>query len=198
MTTGPLALDPVVRPPSRMALFTAFLKIGVLGFGGVAAFARHVIVVERGFMDDRDFAEAFGMASTVPGANTVNLATMLGDRYAGASGAFVAVAGLMGVPLVILVGVAALYARFSYLPDVRAALLGAATAAAGLTMGTALKLLRNLDVTVVTMLTAVGVCLAAAVLQAPMPLILLVAVPLTLGLAFWRGRHARTDPAGLS
>ena len=181
--------------PTRLGLFTAFLKIGLLGFGGVAAFARHVIVVERRFMNDREFAEAFGIASTVPGANTVNLATMLGDRYAGVTGSLVAVAGLLGAPLVILIGVAVLYARFSYLPDVRAALIGAATGAAGLTVGTALKLLQNLESSIVTVSTVVGVCLAAAVFEAPMPLILLVAVPLTLGVAFWQQRRARGSTA---
>ena len=163
--------------PTRVALFTAFLKIGVLGFGGVAALARHVIVVERLYLDDRAFAEAFGIAATLPGANTVNLATMLGHRWRGWSGSAAALAGLLGMPLVILVVVAVSYARFSYLGDVRAALAGAAAAAAGLVVGTALKLLKGLDPNVVNTVTAAGVCLAAAVLGAPMLLILGVAIP---------------------
>ena len=185
----PIAPGPVI--PTRWALFTAFLKIGVLGVGGVAAFARHVLVVERGFLDDRAFAEAFGVASTLPGANTVNLATMLGDRYRGPTGAMIAVAGLIGTPLVMLVAVAMLYARYSYLPDVRAGLIGAATAAAGLTLGTALKLLKSLDATFVTIATALCVCLAASVVQAPMLLILAVAIPVTLAIAARKRRIAR-------
>jgi Chromate transport protein ChrA len=94
----------------------AFLKIGVLGFGGVAAWARHVLVVERRFLDGRAFAEDFGLASSLPGANTVNLSVMLGDRFCGVSGAIAALTGLMGAPLVILAAIASLYARFGDLP----------------------------------------------------------------------------------
>ena len=166
--------------PNRLALFTAFLKIGILGFGGVAALARHVLVVERLYLDDRGFAEAFGIAATLPGANTVNLATMLGYRWRGWTGSAAALSGLLGMPLVVLIIIAGLYARFAYLSDVRAALAGAAATASGLVVGTALKLLRGLDPNVVNVATAGSVCLAAAVLCVPMLFILCVAIPLSI------------------
>ena len=195
MTTGLSETDTVTAPtaevPTRWGLFTAFLKIGLLGFGGVAAISRHVIVVERRFMGDGEFAEALGVASTLPGANTVNLATMLGDRYQGAIGSVIAILGLIGVPLGFLIVVATLYARYSYLPDVRAGLMGAATAAAGLALGTAFKLLQGLDPTLVTLATAACVCIASAILQVPMLLILAVAIPTALALAVRRSRAAR-------
>lgn len=165
--------------PTHAALFLAFLKIGALGFGGVAAWSRHVLVVERRFMDAQDFARSFGLASTLPGANTVNMSVMLGDRYRGASGALAAVVGLMGAPLAILVVIAMLYARYGGLPDVRAALLGAAAAAAGVVIGTSLKILRDLDPDMLAILTAAAVCLAAAA-KVPMLLILVVAIPLAI------------------
>ena len=128
----------------------------------------------------------------MPGANTVNFATHAWRSPSlAATGAMIAVAGLMGTPLVILIAVAMLYARYSYLPDVRAGLMGAATAAAGLTLGTALKLLKSLDATLVTVATAVCVCLAAALVQAPMLLILAVAIPATLAIAIRKRRIAR-------
>ena len=176
--------------PRRLALFTAFLKIGVLGFGGVAALARHVLVVERRYLDDRAFAEAFGVAATLPGANTVNLATMLGFRWRGWTGSAAALGGLLGTPLVVLVAIAALYARFSYLADVRAGLAGAAATAAGLVVGTALKLLKGLDPDVVNLATAAA-CLAAAVLGAPMLIILCLAIPLSIAATMTRDRRAR-------
>ena len=180
---------PDVARPTRLALFTAFLKIGVLGFGGVAAWARHVLVVERRFLDERDFAESFGLASTLPGANTVNLATMLGDRFCGASGAVSAVFGLMGAPLAILAAVASLYSRFGDLPDVKAALFGAAAAAAGVVLGTSLKILRDLEPDLIAVLAAAAVCLAAAA-KAPMLAILAVAIPLSVAAKVVRKRPA--------
>lgn len=179
------------RPlPTRWSLFTAFLKIGVLGFGGVAALARHVLVVERKFLDEREFAELFGVASALPGANTVNMATMLGDRTRGITGAIAAVFGLMGAPLIVLIIIATLYERVSEIAAVKAGMAGAAAAAAGLVIGTSLKILKGLGPDAVTILTVVLVALGAAVIKAPMPLILIVAVPVTLALGFarWRSR----------
>ncbi len=179
--------DGAPTPPTRRALFSAFLKIGALGFGGVAALARHVLVVERRFLSERDFAESFALASTLPGANTVNLATMLGDRFQGASGAAVAVLGLMGLPLAILVVVATLYTRFSSLPDVKAALFGAAAAAAGVVLGVGVRLLRDLKASLIAVITAAAVGMAA-IAKVPMIAILAVAVPLSLAAQFLRKR----------
>ena len=186
MTPEPV---PAADPPTRRTLFIAFFKIGALGFGGVAALARHVIVVERRMLDERAFAELFGLASTLPGANTVNLATMLGDRFRGATGAIAAVLGLMGAPLLILVAAAVLYGRFGGNPDVKAALGGAAAAAAGLVGGTSLRILKGMEPDAVAVLIAVAVCLAAAVIKVPMLLTLGVAIPLSVGIGAFRARE---------
>ena len=180
-----------VAPPTVVTLFAAFLKVGVLGFGGVAPLARHVLVDQRRWLDERAFAEAFGLASTLPGANTVNLSVMLGDRWCGLAGATAAFVGLLGAPLGILAGAATLYARFGGDPDVRAALGGAAAAAAGLVGGTALRLLRGLDPDVFAVLVAAAVCLASAAARLPMLVILALAVPASLGTAFLRRRERR-------
>ena len=178
------------EPPTRRALFTAFLKVGAFGFGGVASLARHVLVVERGMIDEKAFAEAFGIASALPGANTVNLAAMLGDRFRGATGAAVAVFGLLGAPLAILVAAALLYARYHDAPDVRFALAGAAAAAAGLVAGTALRLLMVLEPDLLIIAVAACVCLASAALKAPMLLILAVAVPASVAIRSLRKRRS--------
>ena len=177
--------------PSRRALFAAFFKVGALGFGGVAALARHVLVTERGLLDERGFADAFGVASALPGANTVNLATMLGDRHHGPSGALAAVLGLMSAPLGIVVAAASLYARFGDNGDVRAALVGAAAAAAGLVTGTSLRILKGMEPDAATVAIAALVCLAASVLRTPMLLTLAVAVPASAGLALLRRPRRR-------
>ena len=194
MTGGPTELsdavqEPPPEPPTLGALFAAFFKIGVLGFGGVAAFARHVLVEERRFLSRQGFAELFGIASTLPGANTVNLSIMLGDRSRGVPGALAAVSGLMGAPLAILVAVAALYARFGSLGIVKAGLAGAAAAAAGLVLGTSLKLVRDLGPGLVTLGLVVAIGLASAVLKLPMLLILGLAIPAALALAALRERR---------
>ncbi len=46
--------------PSIKTLFLTYTKIGILGFGGVAAVARHVIVEERKWLDDQEYATYLG------------------------------------------------------------------------------------------------------------------------------------------
>jgi chromate transporter len=194
LTGGPTelsdaTLDPPTEPPSLKALFAAFFKIGVLGFGGVAAFARHVLVEERRFLTAQGFAELFGIGSTLPGANTVNLAIILGDRARGLPGALAAVFGLLGAPLAILVAVAALYERFGSLGVVKAGVAGAAAAAAGLVLGTSFKLLRDLGPGVATLVLVIAIAAASALLRLPMLLILAAAIPAALLLAAVRERR---------
>lgn len=177
------------EPPGLGALFLAFFKIGVLGFGGVAAFARHVLVEERRFLTPREFAELFGVASTLPGANTVNLSIILGDRSCGLLGALAAIAGLLGAPLAILVLVAELYARFGEIGWVKAVFAGAAAAAAGLVLGTSFKLLRDLGLEIATLATAAAIAIGSALLKLPMLLILAVAIPVSLAIGAARGRR---------
>lgn len=186
VTAAPAGTDP---PVTRLALFTTFLKIGVLGFGGVAALARHVLVAERRWLSEREFGELFGIAGALPGANIVNMATMMGDRAAGTTGVLAALSGLVGVPLLILLGIIYLYTRFSGVPDVQAGLGGAAAATAGLVLGTALKLLRGLEPDLAMLLAFGCVFAASAIFQLPVLLVLVIAIPGCLLLAVWRKRR---------
>ena len=189
--TGPDVSKDLSEPPTRRALFTAFLKVGALGFGGVASLARHVLVVERKMISEKTYAETFGVASALPGANTINLAAMLGDRFRGSSGAAAAVLGLLGAPLAILVVAALLYARYHDYPDVAYALAGAAAAAAGLVAGTAFRLVAALDPDLLIIAVAAFVCIASAAFRIPMLLILAVAIPTSVAVRLLhRRRHS--------
>ena len=125
---------------SLSELAGAFLKIGLLGFGGVAVMARRVLVEERAWFDDEAYAQMLGLAQTLPGANTVNLAVLIGDRAQGLAGALLAVAALIAPPLMLLVAILVVYDRVETLPLVRAALAGMASTGAGLVFGMGLRL----------------------------------------------------------
>ncbi|HEY2816510.1 MAG TPA: chromate transporter, partial [Casimicrobiaceae bacterium] len=58
---APNETETLPRPIARTTLFLAFLKIGLLGFGGVLPWARRVLVEERAWLTDREFAEMIGM-----------------------------------------------------------------------------------------------------------------------------------------
>ena len=83
----------------RIDLFLGFFKLGALAFGGTGPMMRSVIVEDRRWLDDAEFAALLGLCQALPGANTCNLAVMLGERHFGASGAFIALFGLVaGAP----------------------------------------------------------------------------------------------------
>jgi len=166
---------------SHAALFTAFLKIGLLGFGGVAGWVRRILVEERGWLSEQEFVEIFGIASVLPGANTLNLATMLGDRYQGLSGTLAALCGLMVIPLLILLPVVSLYDRFADLADVKAAIGGAAAATSGLILGNGLKMAKNLArVRRISLGLALLVFAASGFLHVPLVWTLAIMLPVGL------------------
>jgi chromate transporter len=136
-----MAADPAdAYAHSQADLARAFLRIGLLGFGGVAASARRVLVEERGWFGDEDYAALLGLAQTLPGANTVNLAVLIGDRARGLSGALTAMAALMAPPLVLLLAILEVYDRVEGAPLVKALLAGMASTGAGLVFGTGLRM----------------------------------------------------------
>jgi chromate transporter len=169
---------------THAALFFAFLKMGLLGFGGVAPWVRQVIVEERRWMDDREFASLLGLSQVLPGANTLNTAVLLGDRFHGITGAAAAVFGLMAMPLALAVAIVELYAAVRENPYVAAAIAGAGAGAAGLVIGTGVKIARNLKlsprIVVVTFVTFVAV----GILRLPLVWVLACVIPLTVA-ATW-------------
>ena len=127
-------------PASPAALYFAFNRLALQGFGGVLAVAQVELVERRRWLTKDDFVEMLSMAQVLPGPNIVNLSLMYGDRCFGLRGAFAALAGLLLVPLVIVLSLAALYSQFAQVPRVSGALRGMGVVAAGLVIATALKL----------------------------------------------------------
>ena len=133
------------RPPSGLwELYWGFLSIGARSFGGVLPWAHRVMVEERRWIGQADFAEVLALCQFLPGPNVGNVSVVLGRRWFGLPGSVVAFAGLMALPLVWVFGLALLYAEFASYPAVRAVVTGVGIAGGGLFIGTALKLARPL------------------------------------------------------
>jgi chromate transporter len=121
-----------VSPPRTLTeLFTGFLSIGARSFGGVMPWAHRVMVEERRWVTEADFAETIGLCQFLPGPNV--------------GGALVAFLGLFALPFVWVLALFALYADFAATnPMLKAAVTGVGAAGAGLFLGTAVKLGRAL------------------------------------------------------
>lgn len=184
----PLEPDDTRPVPGLFELFCGFLSLGLLGFGGIAPWARHIIVERRNWLSERDYAEFVGVGQVLPGSNTVNAAILIGRRFHGAIGSAVAVTALLLMPVFLVVVLASLYGRFAGIPEVRAALAACAAAAAGLVIGTAIKLTVRLRLTPAAIVFSGAAMLAAGLLNTPLLLIVGVLVPLSLVVNQWRRR----------
>jgi chromate transporter len=179
------------RPrPGLFALLLAFGKMGMIGFGGVAPWARVILVEERRWLTDQEFAEYLGMGQVLPGANMVNAAVMIGQRFGGAPGALVALLGMLGGPLIVIALIAGLYGRFGHYPVVQAALSGTAAAAAGMVMGTALRMMGRLKAPPAMWAVGAIAFLACGVLRFPLPYVVLTLAPIGILLSAWYGHRA--------
>ena len=139
-------LRPLARPASPRDLFVAFTLLALQGFGGVLAVAQRVLCEQRRWLTKEEFVEILAVGQVLPGPNVCNVALMVGDRFFGWRGAFAALAGMMAVPLAIVLVVTAAYAEYASHPAVAGALKGMGAVAAGLIVGTGLKLAAALRV----------------------------------------------------
>src|SRR5258708_33391932 len=124
----------IAAPPGLLALFAAFAKMSLSGFGGVLVFARRGIVEQHRWMTAEEFNETFALCHFLPGPNIVNLSVVFGSRFRGVPGSIAAFAGLVGPPVVIVTILAALYARYGEIDALRRILAGVSCAAVGLLM----------------------------------------------------------------
>jgi len=65
-------------------LFVAFLKVSLLGFGGWLVWARRIVVEQRQWVDDQEFAEILTLCQFMPGPNIVGITTCVGLSAAAA------------------------------------------------------------------------------------------------------------------
>ncbi len=172
--------------PAPRDLFLGYLKIGLFGFGGVAAWARRVIVEERRWLTEREYAEVLGLGQVLPGPNVGNAAVMIGRRFHGLPGALLATAGIYCAPLLILIALSVLYDRYGQRPEVAPAMAGIAAAAAGMVIGTAAKMVGKLKLAPEAILLLALATLAAAWGRISLPLVVLVLAPLSIAASLWR------------
>lgn len=179
-------MDAPLHTPTRRELFAGFCWLGLTGFGGVLPLAHRMLVQQRRWLSEADFAELLALGQLLPGPNIVNLAVALGGRLYGAWGALLAVLGLLLAPMLVVLSLATLYERFQHWPLVQQALHGLSAAAAGLVLAMALRLIQGLPRR--RWVVAIVVLTFAVVALWRLPLLLALAglIPLALWLSWWR------------
>ena len=175
------------QPPSLPQILLSFSLISLYGFGGVLAWSRRMMVEKRRWMTPEEFNDAYALCQFLPGPNIVNLSVVFGSRVRGASGAAMALAGLLLPPVAIVSLLGLLYAHYGEVAAIGRVLTGVVAAAAGLLIATVTKMAmpmlrrwRDPGLAV-----AVAGFVAVGPLGWPLPWVIAVIAPLSLGLAWW-------------
>ena len=99
---NPVPAESPLRPQSLKDLFIGFTVMALQGFGGVMVSAQRELVEVRRWMTNEEFVEDWAVAQIMPGPNVINMALMYGGRQFGIRGALAAMAGLLTVPLMLV------------------------------------------------------------------------------------------------
>jgi chromate transporter len=125
---------------TRFQLFLAFSRITLSSFGGALFWTRRELVERLRWLTDREFVELLTIGQLLPGPNVLNLTVMVGHRLGGLTGAAASVAGYLGWPVLVVIGMGVFYQHYGSVPQVQQALAGMSKVAAGLLLATVIKL----------------------------------------------------------
>jgi chromate transporter len=175
---------------SLLQLAWTFNHIALASFGGgLSAWSREILVVEKKWMGEEEFLSAMTMCRILPGANQVNMAVFTGTKMRGMPGAVASGVGLCFMPLAIVLFMAWLYFQFKEVPAVKGVLHGASAAAVALTLAMVVKTGQKCLTGVIPVALFGLAFVLNGVLRWPLLGVLGIVAPLALIWAWPRGRR---------
>ncbi len=166
---GQKRLKRLSRTATLGGIFLSFLQIGFTGFGGglaVIAQIRTLAVGKRKWFTERDFAEGFALAQSLPGTSAGNVVTYIGLRLRGVRGAALALAAFVLPSMLMMIVLAILYRHLRDLPDTERLFHGLNAAVVALIIVTAWRIGRSTLNKHWQWYVAVLSCLAVAIFSA--------------------------------
>jgi chromate transporter len=180
-----------IPAPTLHELFLLFNRLALMSFGGgLTAWARKLIVEDKGWLDDTEFLSAYTLARVLPGANQANFAIYVGHRFRGVPGATAALLGLTLVPFGIVVGLAWMYFDTGTSQGVQDALRGVTAAAVGLALAAGLKVGQGFARRPAGLAFIAAAFAGSLLLHLPLPTVLAILASPAFLLA-WRDVHRR-------
>lgn len=181
----PIPIDSPQSPVvTRQALFLTFLLMGLTSFGGVLPWARRILVEQRAWLTNEEFADALSFGQILPGPNIVNVSIMVGIRFQGTVGALCAFSGLMLAPLAIIFLLAMLYTQYGQLEVVQNIFRGTGAATAGLVVAMGYRMATKQQRSWRTVLITVLALIGSGILGMPLLSVLGILAPVSIGLAW--------------
>ncbi|MBU3848509.1 MAG: chromate transporter [Candidatus Acinetobacter avistercoris] len=176
----PLTQESNTSQPSNQALFIGFMKLGLMGFGGVLPLAHRMIVDDQKWLDSETFNNLLGICQLLPGGNIINMAVAIGYEFHGMKGAVSSVIGLITAPTIIVIMIYQLYTQFQSYPTIQHMIEGLAAAAAGLLFAMGLKMLRPIFKNYLTLITLALTIIFMLVIKLPLVLTLVILVSMNI------------------
>ena len=121
----------------------AFLKLGVIGFGGgiaVLSQIRRLVVRERKWLSENEFLDAVSLAQSLPGANSANAIAYVGLKLDGIRGAVVSVTSFILPSFLMMIALTVAHDYLHHLPDAQRIFQGFNAAVVGLIAATTVRL----------------------------------------------------------
>lgn len=189
MNTEVLPAEQITHPTSR-ELFAGFMKLGLMGFGGVLPLAHQMVVEEQKWLNTEEFTHLLGVCQILPGGNIINMAVAIGYDFQGVKGAISAVLGLIFAPTVIVILLYQLYSQFQSIAVIQHMIQG--LAAAGLLFAMGLKMLKPILKSYLTIFTIALTIVFMLIIKIPLALTLLILVSINVAVLSLnkRGKNA--------
>jgi chromate transporter len=179
-----------LEQPSLGTLFWRFLKIGLTSFGGSSSAMMYKESVEaQRWLREQDFLTGFAIAQVLPGANPVNLALYIGLRARGLIGAVATVSGMVVPAFCVIMLMGFVYHALSGYAATHVVLEGVAAAGVAATLTVGLKVTIRMERRLAPALIAIVIFTTVGVFHLPMVPIVVAAVPLSIGIAYWTLRN---------
>ena len=187
-------MSEVEAGPERVSLFElawTFNHIALASFGGgLSAWSREVLVVEKEWMGEAEFLSAMTMCRILPGANQVNMAVFAGSKMRGLPGAAAAVFGLCLMPVLLIMIAGFFYFRFKEIPAVKGVLHGASAAAVALTLAMVIQTGKKCLTGLMPVLLFAAAFVLNGLVRWPLPVVLAILAPISLIWAWPKERPA--------
>lgn len=133
-------------PPSLLAVYISFARVGAVMFGGGYAMLpllEREIIDRRHWCREEEMGELYALAQAAPGVIAVNTALVVGYRQRGAAGAAVAALGAITIPTIVVLIVFSQIDRIAGNPILEKIYAGLRPAVAGLLLSTSVRMVKR-------------------------------------------------------
>jgi chromate transporter len=174
-------------PASLAAIYAVFFRLGLVSFGGgMSAWLYREIVEVRRWVTSEVFMAGYALGQILPGINATNVTVYIGQRLRGAAGAAAALTGLLSAPFVIVLATAAAYRYLLDIPGFAAAMAGVAAVAVGMLLRLGVVLARRFPWNPVPVAIMTATFVAVGILNWPLVAVVLTLAPVSIAAAWLR------------